>query len=225
MRTICILSRKGGTGKTTICTSMALAAYLRGQKILLADVDPQQSSHYSLTARQHAGPGVEATCGGKLFTMKASAQLRDVDALLIDTPAGLDAAVYQAVQIADFCLIVTRPNYLDLAAALTTINMLRQLTKPALIVINQASPTREGLEASATTKAREALRFAKCPVAQTVLCHRLAFARATALGQSVEETDPKSLAAKEVSALWDEVAAAASLSNHSARSTPNRYLT
>ncbi len=173
---------------------------------MLADVDPQHSSHYALGSRRSPGPRVEATCGGKLFAMKSAAELRNTDLFLIDTPAGLDASIYQSIQIADLCLVVTRPNYLDLAAALATTNVLRQLGRPALIVINQAPATREGRESSATTKAREALRFVKYPVAETVLCARFIYAKAVSLGQSVEEADPRSVAAQEVRALWDEVA-------------------
>jgi chromosome partitioning protein len=216
MRTICVLSRKGGTGKTTVATSLAIAAHLRGQKVVLADVDPQHSSYASLCMRRDAGPSIEATSGGKLFAMQGAAMLRDVDTFLIDTPAGLDACVYQAIQIADVCLIVTRPNYLDLAAALDTTNVLRQLNKPALIVINQAPATREGREANVTTKAREALRFVKYPVAEAALCSRFAFARATGSGQSVEESEPDSSAALEVGALWDQVAAVAKLQSRCA---------
>ncbi len=209
MRTICVLSRKGGTGKTTVSTSLALAGHLRGRAVMLADVDPQHSSHYALGSRRSPGPRVEATCGGKLFAMKSAAELRNTDLFLIDTPAGLDASIYQSIAIADLCLVVTRPNYLDLAAALATTNVLRQLSRPALIVINQAPATREGRESSVTAKAREALRFVKYPVADAVLCARFAYARAVSMGLSVEEADPKSLAAQEVRALWDEVETAA----------------
>jgi chromosome partitioning protein len=207
MRTICVLSRKGGTGKTTVSTSLAIGGYLRGQKILLADIDPQHSSHASLSMRQGPGPAIEATSGGKLFAMQGAAALNDVDTFFIDTPAGLEAGVFQSIQIADFCLVVTRPNYLDLAAALATTNVIRQLNKPALIVINQAPATREGREANVTVKARDALRFVKYPVADAALCARFAYARATATGQSVEEIEPNSPAALEVRALWDQVAA------------------
>ena len=206
MRTICVLSRKGGTGKTTVSTSLALAAHLRGQKVLLADVDPQHSSYASLSTRQAPGPLIEATSGGKLFPLKTAAELNYTDLMLIDCPAGLEASVYQAIQIADLCLVVTRPNYLDLASALDAINVLRQLSKPALIIINQAPATREGQEANATVKAREALRFVKYPVAESALCSRVAFTRATASGRNAEETEPKSAAALEVAALWSEVA-------------------
>ena len=36
MRTIAVIARKGGSGKTTIATHLALAAHLRGYKTLLA---------------------------------------------------------------------------------------------------------------------------------------------------------------------------------------------
>jgi chromosome partitioning protein len=179
---------------------------MRGQKVLLADVDPQHSSHSAMSMRQAAGPAVEATTGGKLFHMKSAAALHYVDLMLIDCPAGLETSVYQAIQVADLCLVVTRPNYLDLASALSAINELRQLRKPALIVINQAPATREGCEASATSKAREALRFVKYPVAETALCSRVAYSKAISVGQSVEEFEPKGLAAREVAVLWREVA-------------------
>ncbi len=205
MRTVCVLSRKGGTGKTTVSTSLALAGHLRGQKVLLADIDPQHSSYASLSVRDGSGPAVESTAGGKLFHLKTAAELNYTDLMLIDCPAGLDASVYQAIHVADLCLVVTRPNYLDLASALQAIVVLRQLRKPALIILNQAPGTREGQEASATVKAREALRFVKYPVAETALCSRVAYSRATASGRTAEESEPRSAAAHELSALWSEV--------------------
>jgi chromosome partitioning protein len=211
MRTICVMSSKGGTGKSTVSTCLAIAGHVRGRSVVLADVDPQHSSRYALSNREQEGPRVEATTGGKLFPMKGVAELQNADLFLIDTPAGLDAPVYQSMALADLCLVVTRPNYLDLAAALTTTNILRQLDKKALIVINQAPISREGQDAPATVKAREALRFVRYPVANAVLCHRAAFVRATAAGRSVEETDPGSLAAMEIGRLWDEVAAVVGL--------------
>ena len=119
MRTISVISRKGGTGKTTVSTSLGLAAHIRGQRVVIADIDPQHSSYCTLSMRQALGPRVEATSGGKLYPLHACASLNGVDLFLVDTPAGLDAAVCQAIQVADLCLVVTRPNYLDLASALS----------------------------------------------------------------------------------------------------------
>src|SRR5580700_10801206 len=56
MRTIAIIARKGGSGKTTVAVHMAIAAHLRGRRTLLADSDPQRSSSIVLKARRDAGP-------------------------------------------------------------------------------------------------------------------------------------------------------------------------
>jgi len=211
MRTLVVLSRKGGTGKTTVSVNLTLAAHLRGCRTLIADVDPLHSSHYALSARNESGPAVLPTAGGKLFTAKASAAHDQMDLMVIDTPSGLDANVLQALQVADFCVLVTRPNYLDLAAAAMTSNALRQLNKPALIVLNQAPPKRGEYEAPTVRKAREALRFANYPVADTALCARAAYGAAMAQGLSAEEYECAGPAAREIDALWREIDEAAKI--------------
>ncbi len=205
MRSLVVLSRKGGAGKTTVSVNLTLAAHLRGLRTVLADVDPLHGAHYALSARDRAGPGVLPTVGGKLFTAKAAANNEAVDLFVVDTPAGWDAHVLQAVQVADACLLVTRPNFLDLAAAVMTANALRQLSKVALIVINQAPPKRGEHEAPVTRKAREALRFTNYPVAATALTARAAYGASISMGLSPEEVEPSGVAAAELAALWAEV--------------------
>jgi chromosome partitioning protein len=217
MRSLVVLSRKGGTGKTTVSVNMTLAAHRRGLRALLADVDPQHSAHYALGARPLAGPAVMPTVGGKLFTAKAAADHEDLDLFVVDTPAGWDAHVLQAVQVADFCLLVTRPNYLDLAASVMTATSLRQLSKKTLIVLNQCPPKRGEHEAPVTRKAREALRFTNYPVANTALTARAAYGASISNGMSPEETDPDGVAAAELSALWAEVEAVLGMNQPAAK--------
>lgn len=217
MKSLVVLSRKGGTGKTTVSVNMALAAYRRGLRTLIADVDPQYSAHYALGAREAAGPGVLSTVGGKLFTAKAAAAHEQLELFVIDTPAGWDANVLQAVHLADLCLLVTRPNFLDLAASVMTASSLRQLSKPCLIVLNQCPPKRGEHEAPVTRKAREALRFTNYPVADTALTSRVVFGQAISHGMSPEEVDPAGVAAAELSALWAEVDAALSMGQPAAK--------
>ena len=44
MRTIAVVNRKGGSGKTTTAVSVAAALAERGLPILLVDLDPQASA-------------------------------------------------------------------------------------------------------------------------------------------------------------------------------------
>jgi chromosome partitioning protein len=43
MRTITLVTQKGGTGKTTLVSSLALAAIEAGETVALFDLDPQKS--------------------------------------------------------------------------------------------------------------------------------------------------------------------------------------
>src|SRR3954465_8258462 len=43
MRTITLVTQKGGTGKTTLASSLALAAMEAGETVALFDLDPQKS--------------------------------------------------------------------------------------------------------------------------------------------------------------------------------------
>ena len=43
MRTITLVTQKGGTGKTTLAASLALAAMEAGETVALFDLDPQKS--------------------------------------------------------------------------------------------------------------------------------------------------------------------------------------
>ena len=43
MRTIAFVGQKGGSGKSTIASSLAVAAQAMGEKVCLVDMDPQGS--------------------------------------------------------------------------------------------------------------------------------------------------------------------------------------
>ena len=43
MRTLAVLSRKGGTGKTTVALHMAVQAEMSGRRTLVADLDPHRN--------------------------------------------------------------------------------------------------------------------------------------------------------------------------------------
>src|ERR1700753_2384458 len=109
MRTVAVVGRKGGSGKTTIATHLAVGLHLRGRRVLLADTDPQQSSVEVLKGRRADGPQAVATTGAKLFGLKTDALRDGVDAMIIDTPAVLEEEVAHAVVLADLALLVLRP--------------------------------------------------------------------------------------------------------------------
>lgn len=202
MRTLAVIARKGGSGKSTVALHLALAAHLRGKDVLVADTDVQRSASQVLKGRSGAGPQVAETSGPKLFALQHAAVRGGADLMVIDTPAVVEEEISHAIVAADLCLLVIRPTFLDLAAALQTAEIVRRLRKPALVVVNQAPSPRGGVEPPSVKRALEALKLLRLPVIPTLLRARLSYQQAFETGRSAEELEAAPEAAHDVAQLW-----------------------
>lgn len=200
MKNIAVIARKGGSGKTTVAVNLAIAAHRRGYRVQLADTDPQGSTAEVMRARQAEGPSVVQASGETLFAERRTAG-GGMDLRVIDTPAASEDAIGHAIALAQVSLLVVRPTFLDLAAALQTAQILRRLRRPGLILMNQAPVPRGGVEPPAVKRALDALRLMQLPVMPVMLRARTAYQTTLALGCSVEEIG-FGPAAEEVGALW-----------------------
>ena len=122
--------------------------------------------------------------------------------MVIDTPAVVEEEISYAIVAADLCLLVIRPTFVDLAAAIQTASIVRRLRKPALVVVNQAPPARTGVETPSVKRALDALLLLRLPVIPSILRARLSYQSAFELGRSVEELDPPGEAGRELAELW-----------------------
>jgi len=204
MRTIAVVARKGGAGKTTLAVHLALAGHLRGVRTMLADADPQRSASEALKVRVGPGPKRTETSGPKLFALHDTCLRAGYDLLVIDTPCGPEQDVVAAMSAADLALIVVRPTFLDIAAAVSVIDAARRLGRPAQIVLNQAFSPRSGREPPSVLKAFEALRFTGMPVCPPVIRSRALMQICVARGRSAEEYGP-SPAEQDIASLWRHV--------------------
>lgn len=202
MKTIAVIARKGGSGKTTAAVHLALAAHLRGGRTWLVDTDPQGSSTEVLKARQADGPRCLQAIGAGLAGLQAQAQADGAALMVIDTPAASEDEIAHAIALAQLSVLVIRPTFLDIAASVQTAQILRSLRKPGLILLNQAPVPREGVEPPAVKKAIEALRLMRLPVIPVVLRSRALYQTALASGQSAEELASDSPAGEEIAAAW-----------------------
>ncbi len=202
MRNIAIVARKGGSGKTTVAVNLAIAAFRRGYEVRIADTDPQGSATEVLKARLAEGPSVFRLSDQDLFERERSAPTSGVDTTILDTPAASIDVIGHAIALAQLSLLVVRPTYLDIAAALQTAQILRSLRKPGLIVLNQAPVLRGGVEPPAVKRAQNALRMMQLPVAPMVLRSRAVYQTSLATGRSVEEVEAGNPAADEIAGLW-----------------------
>lgn len=208
MRTLAVLSRKGGTGKTTVAVHMAVAAQAAGYKTIVADIDPQASacSWYGERRKHTQTPEVTAVSTGALFTHRLAASRQGYDLMVIDTRPSTDMECIEAIRWADACLVVVRPAYFDLTAIARTVELVTKMNKKAMFVINQAPSRRAGEEPKVILDTYQTLLDMGLPVAPIGLRYRAAFQNAVRYGKSVTEYDPESLAAYEIEGLWDWLA-------------------
>lgn len=190
MKTVSIVSLKGGAGKTTVAVNLALVGHLAGWRVMLADCDPQGSATLCLKARAASGPLVRPVNLGTLFQDGVLAERAGVELRVIDTPPGPKGDVVACINAADACLVVCRPTFLDVASALKTAQLLSQLGRPGAIVLNQASPPRGRVQPPAVKRALEAIALTGLPVA-AILSSRVAWQRSLETGRSGIETSPE----------------------------------
>lgn len=211
MKTVSIVSVKGGAGKTTLALNLALASWTTGRRTMVVDVDSQTSCLAAFKARGRPGPQCVSAVAGKLFQIQQTALRNGVEVLVIDTPGRANSELAEAVRIADLCIAVSRPTFLDLAAVAQTIETVRQLRRQGVVVLNQASPKRGGTNPPSVTKALSALRQTGFEVADTIIRARTAYQTSIAQGLGVAEWGGDANATLEIAELWQEVESRASV--------------
>lgn len=199
MRTISIISQKGGAGKTTLAVHLAAAA--AAQRVtLLIDTDPQATASRWSQWRGGADPEV-IDCGApSLLADKLSkAAALGAELVVIDTPPHADAMARQAAKLADLILVPCRPKAFDLAAIEASAELVGGGGKPAFVVF-MAGPPRAPL---IYREARELITGAfGLQIAPVSLPERAAFHHSTAAGQTAPQFAAGSKAAVEVAELW-----------------------
>ncbi|MCY3745402.1 MAG: AAA family ATPase [Acidobacteria bacterium] len=195
MSTVSMLSMKGGSGKTTLALSLAVAHELAGGSSAVVDLDPQGSSALWGDLRGGPAPAVIATHPPRLARVLELAESDGTELVVIDTAPRAGGAV-EAARLSDLVLIPCRPSPADLAAVPAAIDVARVADARAIVVLN-AVPPRGKLVAEAA-EALEAMGAELCPV---MLGTRVAHVRSFTAGQSAQELEPRSRAAAEIDAL------------------------
>lgn len=194
VRIVVLVARKGGTGKTTLACSLAVAAMESGGSVAMLDADPQATANAWYQMRDTDRPDVARVDAAEIPSVVEAARGR-YDLLLIDTP-GQASASNAALRVADLCLIPCRPAPADILASPGTMAAAKKLGKAAAFVLCQVPPRgRRASEAAAALAAQGA-------VAPVHVVSRIAFADAFGLGLGVTEFEPHGKAADEIRRLW-----------------------
>lgn len=205
MKTIAIISQKGGSGKTTLALNLAVAAHLDGQQAVIADLDEQASAVMWHEAREEEMPHVLATEPSSLVATHAEAEKQGWDYFIIDTaPQSNDPAV-TAAELADCILITCKLSVMDLRAVQNTLSLLNVAkTKPGVRVYMLLSMV-EHFSKTEGQEAIEVLTQLNMRVLPAWTGSRVAYRHSLIKGQGVLEYDPSGKAAEEVRKIYEVV--------------------
>ena len=196
MKTVAIISQKGGAGKTTLALHLATAAALEGRNTAIIDLDPQASAANWSDRREADLPVVLSAHASRLAHEMKRVEEMEGELLIIDTAPHSDSAALEAAKAADLILVPCRPAILDIEAISNTLDLVRTTGTPVWVVMNAVAP--QGNEAVEAAEAISDLDVGVCPVQ---LRQRVAFSRALITGQSAQEYEPAGKAASEAEQL------------------------
>ena len=127
MPVVAVINRKGGSGKSTLATQLAGYCASTGLRVMLGDVDPQQSSLAWLRRRVAQPTGCAAAIGG--WAIEAASMVRPpagITHVVLDTPAGMRGfELARVVATADAILVPVCGSAFDRESAVDCLAELR----------------------------------------------------------------------------------------------------
>lgn len=197
MKTIALLSQKGGSGKTTLSLNLAIAAAHAGLSVVVIDLDPQQSAARWARLRKADNPVIVSGHAPNLAALLEQARDGGADLAIIDTAPKSESASLTAAKAADLLLIPCQPSSLDLDAVADTVNIAKLAKRPAAFVLNGCKAG-----SSLTEMAAEALVDYALPILPVRVGSRVAFVKSLTEGKGVTEFEPSGRSAQEIKQLF-----------------------
>jgi chromosome partitioning protein len=199
MRTIAFVTQKGGSGKSTLCINLSIAALEAGRSVCILEMDRQATVSDWAETREGDSPEVAQVEATQLDAVVERLRGSGYDYVFIDTP-GIDSpGTLSAIRAADLCVVPCRPTPADLRAFKPTLAAIYRLEKRFAFVLNQTPPrsyrVRDAAEGLAV--------LGVVPDVNIVL--RNDFQDAVGLGKGVTELNPGGQAADEIRRLWSWV--------------------
>jgi len=201
MRTIAFVTQKGGAGKSTLASSIAVAARSSGERVFIIDLDPLQSLVKWSKAREATDVPVEHVPPAKLGKALVALEKKGVTLVVIDAPGADTEYTDAAIRAADLCIIPARPNVFDLWACELTRISIKDKKKDYAFLLNQCPPAQQTARVDQGAQALQEMGALLAPLVSA----RVDYQEAARLGLGVCELNPEGVAAQEMRELWQSV--------------------
>ena len=115
MQTILIANPKGGSGKSTLATNLAGYFAWQGERVMLGDIDRQQTARHWLGLRPETHPAI---AGWELKDREPARPPKGTTVAVLDSPAGLHGRkLDQALKVVRRVLVPVRAGFFDMWAS------------------------------------------------------------------------------------------------------------
>lgn len=202
MRVWTFAAQKGGCGKSTLATQLAVYAEQVGEMTLLVDLDPQGSvGIWSQTRGTNKPMVLESTPEG-LDEIISSAKTFGCSLVMLDTAPHSDRIAMAAIKRADLIICPSQSTMFDLASLRDTVRLITmtEQSDKAVGVVNFVPSDKGGHTAyKEAVGPMEQLGLKVCPQG---VCFRRQFPKSLQQGRGVVEMEPEGKAAKEIQAVW-----------------------
>ncbi len=199
---------KGGCGKTTIATNLAVLSATAGQKTLLIDCDVQGSSMDWRSCRSDEAKHIHCVAINKPTIHKDIADLGNFDCTIVDA-GGRDNDLFRsAIMACERLLVPLTPSPYDIWSSEDTLKMLKEAriykSIEATIILNQVIPN-TNLSKEVLPLLEDLSKEYEFKIAQTSLGSRQDFKKSVNDGEGVVEYSPESKASIEIQNLYKEI--------------------
>ena len=200
MHTICMLSLKGGAGKSTVVKSLAVCAVQHGQNTLVVELDPQGTLKNWSKRREALEPQVVQTLPQSLSDVLDEAREKDTHWVLLDTPGHDTSTAAAAAAHTDLIIIPCKiQSTKDFDSVMLTLAEANRTNKPAYVLMNQVPPNSPKLVREKQIEIQQVYEIA---ILSKWLSRRADFEYCDAKGLSAAEYNPTGAAAEEISRLY-----------------------
>lgn len=201
---IAVLNQKGGAGKTTTSTNLAVALQQAGSKVLLIDSDPQGSARDWNEAN---GGELLPVVGMDRETLPADLKAIQggYDFVIIDGAPQIAKLAAAAVKVADLVLIPVQPSPFDIWAASDLVELVKARQE-----VTDGQPVAAFLISRAITNTKlsgeinEALEEYGFPVLKNGTTQRVIYPTTASSGETVF-SQPGNPAIAEIEAIAEEI--------------------